>query len=168
MRNLASISDHSRSACTQTSKWNNISKVNTSTCSAGNCSSFWRGPTAHSDHNVNSNSAADCSISLKYGTVFHHVTADTWNVQGQRVKFQQNRATHRWLIEDLKTEQVIMAQFYKRQFCSRSSQSWDTDLHKICGGDSSIIECSWCIFETSEFRHTVSFWNQSTLKPNWS
>ena len=44
------------------------------------------------------NSAADCSISLKFGTEFDHVTADTLNatnVQGQRVRGQGRSVTLR-------------------------------------------------------------------------
>ena len=40
------------------------------------------------------NSAADCSISLKFGTEFRHITGDTLtiNVQGQRSKIKVTRS----------------------------------------------------------------------------
>jgi len=57
-------------------------------------------PTAQ-DHKVNysnrNNSAADCSLSLKFGTNYHHVTDDTlqmFKVKGQRSRSQRNVTYH--------------------------------------------------------------------------
>jgi len=57
----------------------------------------------HSSPNCDNISTADRSMSLKFGTEFDHVTADSSALKRfrSRVKlFQHNRSMHRWVIED--------------------------------------------------------------------
>jgi len=49
-------------------------------------------------HSNRSNSAANCSISLKFGTEFHQITGDMFKVKPQMSRSQRNVSTVKRLL----------------------------------------------------------------------